>query len=188
MSINLLLEISATLLGLLFVYGAVHRYRWCWWPGIASSLIIIYVLIDVNLYAEAGLNIFYVIMGIYGLIQWSQISEDGSSAPRVVTRSILYHIVVIATGLGLSGLLAWGLGRYTDAQRAVIDSFTTVFGILATYLEAQMIFACWIYWIVINVVSTWLFVDRGLTIYALLYLVYLGASVWGLMEWKRSLR
>jgi len=70
----------------------------------------------------------------------------------------------------------------------MVDSLTSVFGIIATWLEARMIIGAWIYWIVINIVSTWLYYDRNLKIYAILYVIYLVASVIGYIEWRKIWR
>jgi nicotinamide mononucleotide transporter len=81
--------------------------------------------------------------------------------------------------------LAWFFNSYTDAERPYIDSFTTVFSFLATFLEAKKVLSSWKYWIVINGVTIGLYFDKGLDIYAGLILVYFIMSFVGYFKWKK---
>ncbi len=190
MSLSQIIEVLATVLGLIFVTGAILRKVWCWLPGILSSALIIYNLVTAGLYAEIMLQIFYIIMGFYGWYSWivaAQKSMSKGVQTHLPVRALLLstHLLLLLGGTGLALGLAWLLRAWTDAQRSVVDSLTSVFGIIATWLEARMMIGAWLYWIVINIVSTWLYYDRNLKIYAMLYVIYLIASVVGYAEWKK---
>jgi len=193
MTVAQIVEIVATVLGLVFVTGAILRKVWCWLPGILSSALIIYNLVMAGLYAEIMLQVFYIIMGAYGWYSWvvtaRRVSREGVQTNLPVRVQILLrHVLLLLGGTGVALLLAWVLRTWTEAQRSMVDSLTSVFGIIATWLEARMIIGAWIYWIVINIVSTWLYYDRTLKIYAILYVIYLVASVIGYIEWRKIWR
>ena len=76
--------------------------------------------------------------------------------------------------------------NYTTAEKSYLDAFTTVFSFIATYLEAKKVLSAWIFWIILNGLSTYLYFSRGLNIYALLALVYFVISFYGYVEWKRK--
>ena len=74
---------------------------------------------------------------------------------------------------------------FPKAQRPLIDSFTTVFSFIATYLTAKKWIENWLYWIVIDAVTVYLYFSRGLNIYALLMLAYSVIAIFGYLEWKK---
>ena len=72
-----------------------------------------------------------------------------------------------------------------EAEKPLIDSFTTIFSFIATYLMAKKWIENWLYWIVIDGVSVYLYYTRGLEIYALLMFAYTIIVVYGYFEWKK---
>jgi nicotinamide mononucleotide transporter len=182
----LVIEILATTANLIFVIFMIRENIICWFFGIVGSLLSIYLFIGAKLYSEAFLYFFYVLFGIWGWIRWHRRQEQDSNP--VSKWSVASHIRAL---LGASAL-ALGLGyialSLTDAQRPFIDAFTTAFSFLATYLEVAKVLDAWIYWILINLASIWLYHDRSLDIYAVLIGVYALLSVWGYISWNRAYR
>jgi nicotinamide mononucleotide transporter len=76
---------------------------------------------------------------------------------------------------------------YTDAAFPYWDSLTTWSAMFATWLVARKVLENWYYWLIIDAVSVWLYVERGLMFIAGLYLVYLVMIVFGYVAWKRSM-
>ncbi|MEH6585929.1 MAG: nicotinamide riboside transporter PnuC [Halioglobus sp.] len=186
MAINTWIEIFATLSGLIYIIFLIRENIICWPFGIAGSLLSIYLFIDGKLYSEAFLYFYYVVMGGWGWIRWSQ--RDAINDNPVVRYALPTHGGIIV----LSSLGAVALGTffstYTDAQRPYIDAFTTMFSFAATYMEVKKVLETWFYWIVLNLASIWLYMDRSLDIYAALICVYAVMSVWGLIQWTRVYR
>ena len=183
MEINTWIEIFATLAGLLYVTLLIRENIICWPFGIFGSLLSIYLFVDGKLYSEAFLYSYYVLMGVWGWLRWNQ-REQLHDNP-VVRYGVSAHVpIVLIAG---SGALALGylFSTYTDAQRPYVDAFTTAFSFAATYMQVKKVLENWIYWIVLNVVSIWLYIDRSLDIYAALIFVYAVMSVWGLVQWRR---
>ena len=186
MELNTWIEIFATLAGLVYVVFMIRENIICWPFGIVGSLLSIYLFIDGKLYSEAFLYFYYVLMGCWGWLRWSQ--RNALDANPIVRFGLPTHgmIILVAT----VGALALGtfFGTYTDAQRPYIDAFTTMFSFAATYMEVKKVLETWIYWIVLNLASIWLYMDRSLDIYAALICVYAVLSVWGLVQWSRVYR
>jgi len=183
---TLFVEILATCASLLYLYFMARENIACWAFGISSSLLSIYLFIDVRLYSEAMLYLFYAVMGVWGWVRWHR--RAGVDHNPVLSWGIDLHLRAIALGC----LLALGLGftmeHFSDAQRPVFNAFTSVFGVFATFLEINKVLEAWLYWLIINLASVWLYHDRDLDIYAALIGLYSLLSVWGYWRWQQTYR
>ena len=182
-NISLLLEIAAVILGIIYVMLAAKNKISCWIFGILGSLLsIVLFAVYAKLYAEAVLYIFYVLAGIYGWINW----KNQKNETEVYQRKLIIHLIIIGIGIVLSvGLYFVLTSFFEEAKRPMIDSFTTIFSFIATYLTTKKWIENWIYWIVIDAVTTYLYFSRGLEIYALLMLAYSVIAVYGYLQWKK---
>ena len=176
----------ATGANLLYVVLLIRERVICWPFGIAGSLLSIYLFIDTRLYSEAMLYTFYVGMGVWGWARWTARADAGNHpVTRLSLRGNLALIAVSATfGLTLGHLL----GTFTDAQRPLIDAMTTSFSFAATFLQVRKMLDAWVYWMVINAVTIWLYQDRALDIYAALMALYAVLSVVGFVRWRKAYR
>ena len=181
--IELLLEIIAVIFGVIYVFLAAKNNNWCWIFGILGSAIsIVLFVVYAKLYAEAMLYFFYVLAGIYGWLSWKKQADT----QVVYQHGWKKHAMVIAAGIMLSfGLYYTITYFFTDAEKPLIDAFTTVFSFIATYLTAKKWLENWIYWIVIDFASTFLYYSRGLEIYALLMFAYTFMAIYGYLQWKK---
>ena len=184
-NLPLLLEISGTFFGVVYVILAAKRNIWCWFAGMISSILSVYLFwVYSKLYAEAILYFYYVIAGIIGWIQWSNPKKDRPFITRVTYTK---HIVFIFSGIVLSvGLYFLISFVFPDAARPLIDSFTTVFSFLATWITIRKWISSWIYWIVIDSISVGLYWSRDLNIYAFLMVFYTFLAIYGYYSWKKS--
>jgi nicotinamide mononucleotide transporter len=182
----LILEILAVLFGICYVIFAAQNKLIAWPFGIISSLISIYIFwIYANLYAEAVLYSYYVFAGIYGWFQWDKLQKN-SSNKGIVNHNLIIHIYIIIIGIVLSIGLYYLLIKLTkEAARPLIDSFTTIFSFIATYMTAKKWIENWLYWILINIVSVYLYFSRGLEIYALLMLLNAIIAAFAYFKWKK---
>ena len=178
-------EITAVVFALLYLALAIKQNILCWIFWILSSCLYTYVMYSADLYMEAILQIFYIVMGIYGWHQWLNRKNDEQELP-VSTWQPAKHagvVTLIFTLAYISGLL---LEKYTEAALPFLDALTTWGAIVTTYMVANKILENWIYWFVIDSISIYLFVSRGLYFTALLFFLYLFMIVIGYRSWKRS--
>ena len=180
-----LIEVLATFFGVAYVVLAAKKNILCWSAGIISSILSVYLFwVYSKLYAEAYLYFYYVIAGIIGWMQWSNPKTD---RPFVIKVNYVTHIVFILIGAVLSyGLYFFISYIFPDAARPLIDSFTTVFSFLATWMTIRKWLSSWIYWIIIDVVSVGLYWSRDLNIYAFLMVLYTVLALYGYLSWKKS--
>lgn len=186
LSTTLIVEILATCASLLYIILMVRENIACWIFGISSSLLSIYLFFDVQLYSEAALYAFYAVMGAWGWMRWHHRQELDHNP--VVHWHAQLHLRAIATAVVLALGLGYAMEHFSDAQRPVFNAFTTVFSVLGTFLEINKVLEAWLYWLIINLASVWLYHDRDLDIYAALIGLYSVLSVWGYWRWRHTYR
>jgi len=186
LSTALIVEILATAANAIFIVLLIREKILCWAFGIAGSVLSIYLFVNARLYSEAFLYLFYTLMGCWGWIRWhKQLEEDNN--PVIIWNINLHTRVVLITCAVALGL-GYSVQLFTDAERPFFDAFTTAFSFVATYMEVTKVLEAWIYWIVINLASVWLYHDRSLDIYAVLIGFYSILSVWGFISWQKTYR
>lgn len=179
----LVLEVIAVFFGLAYVLFAARKSNWCWPMGIIGSSISIYLFSVYSLlYAEAILSIYYVITGIVGWIQWNKPKKE----LPVIVQPLKIHLLFI----GLATVSSIGFyfivtNVFTDAARPLLDSFTTVFSFFATWITIRRWLENWIYWIVIDAVSAYMYWSRDLNVYAGLMLFYTVLAIYAYLKWKK---
>ena len=178
-------EIVAALLAIAYLLLAMRQDARCWIAWILSSLMYLFVMYSADLYMEAGLQIFYLLMGFYGLYQW-QYKLTNNEALKIKVWPITAHMMCLTTLFVLVLASGYILSNNTDAASPYIDAFTTWGAIIASYMVAKKILENWIYWFVVDFVSVFLFVSRELYPTALLFCLYLILVIFGYRSWKNE--
>lgn len=151
--------------------------------GIIGSIASIYLFVEYSkLYSEAILYVYYVATGIIGWVNWKNAEDD----LKIIRKPVRSHLVFIGFGILFSGLFYLLVSNvFTDAARPLIDSFTTVFSFMATWITIKRWLSNWIYWVVIDAVTTFLYIDRGLDLYACLMVLYTFLAAYAYWEWVK---
>ena len=185
-----LLEWLAVVLAIFYLLLAIRENIWCWPAAFSSTTIYVYLFFDVSLYMESFLNFYYMAMAIYGWYQWHELSKNNPAelfTTNIIRWKFNRHIILISITFVIVFISSWLLKQYTDQDFALIDSFTTWFAILATYMVTQKVIENWIYWIVIDLVSIYLFTLKGFALTAVLFLCYVILATVGWFSWKKRL-
>lgn len=178
-------EVVAVLFGIAYLLLAVRQNIACWYAALVSTGVSIYVFWSVALLMESALNVFYVVMAVYGWYQWRRGGDEPAlQVGRWRPTQHALALAAIAAAAALSGTL---LSANTDAAYPYVDSATTWGSVLATFMVARKVLENWLYWIVIDGVSIALYWERGLFLYAMLFMVYLVIAVFGYFRWRRDL-
>lgn len=174
----------AVLLGLAYILLIRRRSRWAWVAGGLGALLYTWLFARAALPMQAGLQVYYVVMSVYGWLHWSR----AGTQPPVSTWPWRAHVAAIAIVLGIAAALARLLATETQAAWPYLDSATTVGSLLATWLTARVKLENWLYWIVIDTVLVFVYAAQGLVFTALLFVVYLLIAGAGLRTWLHSYR
>ena len=177
------LEIFAVIFALLYLFLAMKQNIACWYAAFISTLIYIIIYWDVSLYMESLLNFYYLLMAIYGWINWNKKSQIDKN--YVISWSYQNHILVILLILILTVISGFSLQK-TDAVYPYLDSFTTWASVVTTFMVAQKILSNWIFWIIINSVAIFLNFDRELYLTVILLMTYQVMSIYGYYQWRKS--
>ena len=183
-----LLELAASLFGLVNIALLTRRSIWNFPFAIVSVTCAGLVLRDARLYAEAGLQAFFVLANLWGWWLWLKSGPDEQSAVDVGWMQRGQRLGWLSVTLALSGSLGWLLHRFTDAALPFADSAVAGASIAAQILLALRRVENWIVWIVIDIVAIALYVSRGLPLLALLYAAFLVLSLIGLRDWAKAAR
>ena len=179
-------EVIAVLLGIAYLLLAMRESLWCWYAAFVSTAIFLYLFWQVDLLMESALQVYYLVMAVYGWRQWQRGGNDGEGHTKslsISTWSARKHALAIGAVLLASIVSAALLRQYTQAALPLLDSFTTWGSILTTWMVTRKILENWLYWLVIDSVSIYLYLDRGLYLTALLFLVYLVIVIFGYRKW-----
>jgi nicotinamide mononucleotide transporter len=179
-------ELAAVLLALAYLVLAIREHVACWIAAILSTSIYIVLMFQVGLYMESALQLFYIAMAVYGWYSWTH-GEGPDHSLRVSSWPPARHIGPISLILILSLGSGYLLSSFSAAAMPYLDSFTTWGAIVTTWMVARKIIQNWHYWFVIDTVSVYLYISRGLWLTALLFIIYLVLIVIGYREWRKSL-
>lgn len=179
----ILLEALAVFFAVSYLLLAVKQNILCWYAAFFSTLIYTYLYWDVSLYMESILNIYYLLMAVYGWIKWN--NKQSINDLPIKEWGFKKHIFLIFL-IFLFSLISGLLLINTDAVRPYLDSFTTWGSVLTTYLVTQKILSNWLYWIIINSVGIFLNIDKEFYLTALLLLSYQIISIFGYIKWRKE--
>jgi len=179
-------EVAAVILALVYLVLAIRENVLCWLAAILSTSIYIVLMYRVGLYMESALQLFYIAMAVYGWYSWTH-GEGPGHRLEVSSWPLRRHIAPVLLILVLSLGSGYLLQNFSDAALPFLDSFTTWGAIVTTWMVARKIIQNWHYWFIIDSVSVYLYIDRGLMLTALLFLVYLVLIVFGYRQWRKSL-
>jgi nicotinamide mononucleotide transporter len=178
-------EAAAVLLAIAYLLLAVRQNSLCWYCALASTAIYTALFWDVQLLMESALNGYYMLMAVYGWWHWHYGGHQDTPPPvqRWGRRQHGITIMAIALLTVISGSI---LQRYTQAVWPYVDSFTTWASVITTFMVARKVLENWLYWLVINSTSIFIFIDRELYLTATLLVSYLFISVYGFIRWRRD--
>ena len=182
---NSLLELTAVVFAIAYLVLAVKENNLCWYAAGISTLIFLTIFWDVRLYMESGLQIYYLSMAVFGWYQWRRASGESANL-RVSMWSFKQHLIALTLIASLTFVSGYLLTSGTDARLPYLDSFTTWASVVTTFMVARKVLENWIYWLVIDSVSIYLYVDRELYFTSLLFAVYIVIIFFGWFSWTKS--
>ena len=179
------LETLAVFLGIGYLLLAMRESSLCWYCAFFSTALYVWIFGDVSLYMESALNVYYMAMAIYGWLQWQRGGADKSGV-KIIRWTSKQHILGVVIILAASVTSGYLLSSNTAAKLPYLDSFTTWASVFTTIMVAQKVLENWLYWIVINSVSIYLYIDRGLDQTAAMFFLYLVLASIGFLSWKKA--
>lgn len=179
------LEILGTIVGLVYLWLEYKASIWLWLTGVIMPAIYIFIYYDAGLYADMGINIYYLGAAMYGLAVWAM-GNKKHEGELPITHTPVKTIMPMAIICIISFLgIAWLLINFTNSDVPWIDSFTTALSIIGMWMLARKFVEQWLVWIVVDIVSSGLYIYKELYFTSALYALYTVIAIFGYYKWKR---
>ncbi|MCC8425078.1 nicotinamide riboside transporter PnuC [Mucilaginibacter sp. UR6-11] len=179
-----LLEVIGVITGLLCVYLAAKNIIWNWPFAIVSVGIYIFIFYEKNLFADMGLQFYFMAMNIYGWYFWSKkpASADKTPVLRVKRREVILSVLAIIVFTFILGSLL----KYTTASFPYLDSFCTACSLVAQVFLARKVLENWLIWIFVDIIYVGVYIYKDLHLTAVMYAIYVAIALLGYLDWKRD--
>lgn len=176
-------EVIGFITGGICVWLAVRQHAGTWPIGLANNIAFFVLFSQARLYADAGLQVVYFALGIYGWWNWLHGGTDRTRLP--ISRARTWEWLALAAFVSLG---TWTLRELLIAVNGAApfwDSHTTVLSLAAQYLMCRKRLEHWLVWMAADIIYIPLYLSRELPLTAILYGVLLTMCVLGWLEWRR---
>ena len=181
------LELTGVIFGLASVLFARKGNILVFPTGIISVTIYIYLCLEVKLYADMGINIYYLVMSVYGWYFWTRKDQNEQETP-VTGNTPKEWIVTLVTLIVSFLILSQFLTHFTDSNVPNIDAMTTAIFIVGMQLMARKKIENWIAWIIGDFISIPLYYYKGLILTSFQFFVFFIIAIAGYISWKKLMQ
>lgn len=182
------LDILTTFLGLIYIVLEYRASIYLWAVGILMPLLDVWLYYTHGLYGDAGMAVYYTFAALYGFIVWrfgrKHGQQEGQELPITHMRRRLY-LPAIVFFFVVWGATYWVLRTYTNSSVPLLDAFTNALSFVGLWALARKYIEQWGFWIVVDVISCYLYIIKGIPFKAGLYGLYVVIAVAGYCKWKR---
>ncbi|WP_091817768.1 nicotinamide riboside transporter PnuC [Prevotella communis] len=197
------LDIVTTVLGLAYILLEYRASLWMWVVGFAMQALGIILYYQKGLYADCGMEFYYLSMTVYGYWKWvrgnhrdrsfdtSADSSDpqppnlgGLEITHIPLRLLVRWSAIMAA---VWALIYWLLVTYTNSNVPLADSFTTALSLIGIWALAHKYLEQWFIWIAVDVVTSILYFYKDIPFKASLYALYVIIAIFGYMKWRRMM-
>lgn len=188
------IDAAGLVLGLIYLWLEFRASIWLWLVSVIMPIVHGYLYWERGLYADFGMEVYYVLAAVYGfaLWRWHKGRVDGageSKAERPISRFPLRRVLPVALiTVALWAAIYWVLVTWTDSSVPVCDSFTTALSMVALWALAQKYAEQWLLWLVVDAVCTVLYIYKQIPFTACLYGFYTVMAVLGYRQWLKKMR
>ena len=188
------LDILTTVLGLAYILLEYRASIWLWAVGFLMQSLGIVLYYQKGLYADCGMEFYYLAMTVYGYINWVRKADKRKNEAKEEKRyaAITHFPIRLALLWSVITLVAWGtlywfLVTFTDSRVPVADSFTTALSFVGIWVLARKYLEQWLIWIVVDVVTSILYFYKDIPFKASLYAIYVIIAIAGYIKWKKQM-
>ena len=178
-------EYLAVFLGIASTFLSKMENIWVYPTGIVSTIIYIFISFDGALYAEAGLNIYYTLMSIYGWWLWSS-KKGGADTLQIEKSNKKDWIQTIVFFTFMFGVLFFILKKYTPSVVPMEDAIASASAYTAMFLMNRKKVESWYWWILTDLISMPLYFMKGYVFTTVQFFVFLVISILGLFSWLKK--
>ncbi len=179
-------EWVAVILGVAEVLLARANKVWLYPAGIISTVITIYFLLRTQLYAEAALSLYYIVMSFYGWYHW--IKKRHQPPVKVSYNTAEEWLITLGISIGGWGVLYLLLKHFTPSTVPVWDALVSSTAWAGMWLLARRKIENWLLLNISNLFAVPLLFYKQLPLFALLTIVLFIIAIFGYFDWRNILR
>jgi len=182
-------EMCGMAAGLIYIWFSIRQSILTWPVGLITAFLYIWIFFDAQIFAQMGLQFYYVLISIYGWWSW-QHGESGNSKDKMLYISrtgIRLWVRLFVVNILLFIVISYILVK-VNSPIAYWDAFITSLSIIATWMLARKKFEHWLLWMLIDTISIGLYIYRGLYPTTILFIAYTVMAIIGYFEWRRDLK
>ena len=177
------LDITTTVLGLAYIILEYKASLWMWLAGFLMQALGIVLYYQKGLYADCGMEFYYLAMTVYGYWRWIHGSREKQEQPirHFPRKLVLPWLLLIAA---VWAVIYWLLVTFTNSNVPLADSFTTALSIVGIWALAHKYLEQWFIWIAVDAVTCVLYYYKDIPFKASLYALYVIIAILGYLKWK----
>lgn len=185
------LDIVTTVLGLCYLWLEYRASIALWVVGIIMPALDVWLYWQHGLYGDAGMSVYYAVAAVYGYLVWKfgRRRGRGRAEQMPIThfrRRLIVPVVVVFLVLWV--VTYYVLVTFTDSTIPLCDSFTNALSFVGLWALSRKYVEQWCFWLVVDVVSTYLYISKGIPFKAGLYALYSVIAVMGYFKWMRLMK
>ena len=180
------IEIAGSIAGFIYIFLGIKANKWMCPVGLVTSVFYVIVFFNAKFYADMSLQFYYIFISIVGWYWWIKGGKGGKEL--VITKMAKHlYIKLFVTSILIFLVYALILTKFTDSQLPYWDSLTTSLSIVASWMLARKMLEQWILWVIIDLISMFLYIYKGLYPTSILFLIYTVLAVVGYYKWKKEI-
>ncbi|TAE81057.1 MAG: hypothetical protein EAY81_10010 [Bacteroidetes bacterium] len=179
------IELVGALFSIVYSLLLMKEKKVGWLFGILSSILSCLVFYQTRLYAQAMVSIYFAGIGFYGLWYWQKAQKNNVHITLWKPKT---HLIYILTFAALALMSSYLFKHYSNSANPILDSFITLFGLLASIKEARKVLTSWVYWFIINASCVVLYYEQGLFYYSAMMVIYALICIPGHLSWLKIYR
>ena len=181
------LDILTTILGLAYILLEYRASIWMWLVGFLMQALGIVLYYQKGLYADCGMEFYYLSMTIYGYWRWVHGGKKSKELPiRPFPRRLILPWLALMGAIW--GIVYWLLVTFTNSNVPLADSFTTALSLVGIWALAHKYLEQWLIWIAVDIVTCILYFYKDIPFKASLYSLYVIIAVFGFFKWKQLMK
>jgi nicotinamide mononucleotide transporter len=188
LTLDNIIEALGFIVGIIYLYFEYHADARVWIASIIMPTISLWVYFRAGLYADFGIDIYYLIIAIYGYYAWThgitRKKEQAKELP-ITHMPLSRYLPITIVFAAIYFALVWVLINFTNSNVPWLDSLNTSLSIIAMWMLARKYIEQWLVWFVVDAICVGLDIYKGIYFYATLYTIYTVIALIGYRKWLR---
>ncbi len=185
------LDILTTILGIAYIVLEYRASILLWLVGIVMPALDIWLYYSHGLYGDAGMAVYYTLAAIYGYAVWKFGRKRGQREGQTLLISHMPKRLYLPATVFFFvawGVIYWILTEFTNSTVPLLDAFTNALSFVGLWALARKYMEQWFFWIGVDLISCYLYINKGIPFKAGLYGLYVIIAVAGYFKWQKMMK